>query len=165
MGGKGGMVSAKELSTILESLLVETLGLPAAALQVRLLRSWAETVGPLLGGKTSPGRIRNGVLTIFVPNHAWSQELQLSKPALLERIRSVAGEEKVREIRFVVDPGNCPPAGAQSFREEGKRAEPRPGTDAEDSLFPEPGGLEGVFDPETREILRSISRKSHRRNR
>ncbi len=105
------------------------------------------------------------MLTIFVPNHAWSQELQLSKPALLERIRSVAGEEKVREIRFVVDPGNCPPAGAQSLRAEGNRAEPRPGADAEDSLFPEPGGLEGVRDPETREILRSIGRKSHRRNR
>lgn len=158
-------MSDKELSTILESLLVETLGLPAAAVQVRLLRSWAETVGPLLGGKTSPGKIRNGVLTVFVPNHAWSQELQLSQPALLERIRSVAGEGRVREIRFVVDPGNCPPVGAQSSCEEEKRPEPRPNPDAGEFLFPEPGGLEGVRDPETREILRSICRKSFRRNR
>src|SRR3990172_8795398 len=79
--GYGGGVSAKPLSAILESILVDALGLPAAAIQVRLLRSWGEIVGPLLDGKTSPGKIRNGVLTVFVQNHAWAQELQLSQPA------------------------------------------------------------------------------------
>src|SRR4030065_677102 len=79
--GYGGGVSAKPLSAILESILVDALGLPAAAIQVRLLRSWGEIVGPLLDGKTSPGKIRNGVLTVFVQNHAWAQELQLTRAA------------------------------------------------------------------------------------
>jgi hypothetical protein len=153
------------LSTILESILVDALGLPAAATQVRLLRSWGEIVGPLLAGKTAPGKIRNGVLTVHVPNHAWAQELQLSQPALLEKIRSVAGEGKVREIRFTAGPGDglpaVPPAWADIPRADGKP----PGADAgpDVSLSFEPNGLEGIRDPETREILRSICRKSSRR--
>ena len=154
-------MSARKLSTILESLLADTLGLPAVAVQVRLLRSWEEIVGPLLGGRTAPGKIRNGVLTVFVRNHAWAQELQLSKPALLERIRSFAGKEAVREIRFAVDSGSCPTEGMEPLRGR----DPAPGAAAEpdDPLPPDPGGLEEVRDPETREILRSINRKSSRR--
>lgn len=153
-------MSVRKLSTFLESVLVDTLGLPAAATQVRLLRSWGEIVGPLLGEKTAPGKIRNGVLTVFVPNHAWAQELQLSTPALLERIRSFAGRDKVRDIRFAVDSGNCPPAGREYRR--GAEAVPAPGAIAprDDIPIPEPDGLEEVRDPETREILRSLYRKS-----
>jgi predicted nucleic acid-binding Zn ribbon protein len=156
-------VSVRRLSTILETLLADTLGLPAAAAQVRLLRSWGKIVGPLLGGKTSPGKIRNGVLTVFVRNHAWAQELQLSKPALLERIRSFEGGDAIREIRFAVDSGSCPSDGAESLpgKEPSPAAEPSPHPDG--PLPPDPGGLEEVRDPETREILRSISRKSSRR--
>ena len=152
------------LSAILESILADTLRLPAAATQVRLLRSWETIVGPLLSDKTAPGKVRNGVLTVFVRNHSWAQELQLSAPALLERIRDVAGEEKVREIRFLVDAGGSlsgvPAAGAKTERKPPGRE-----GDGENDRSPalEPGGLEKVRDPETREILRSICRKSFRR--
>jgi hypothetical protein len=158
-------VSVKKLSTFLESVLVDTLGLQAAATQVRVLRSWGEIVRPLLRGKTAPGKIRNGVLTVFVPNHAWAQELQLSTPALLEKIRSVAGKEKVRDIRFAVDSGNCPPAGWES--PFGEQAIPAPGAVAPCDDIPtlEPNGLEEVRDPETRDILRSLYRKSSRRKK
>ena len=156
-------MSPKRLSTFLDSVLADTLRLPAAATQVRLIRSWEEIVGPLLSGKTAPGRIRNGVLTIFVPNHTWAQELQLSKPALLERIQSAAGREKVREIRFAVDSGSCPPATAEPPKEAG--GPPAPGVDAhrDDSSTLKPDGLDEVRDPETREILLSICRKFSRR--
>jgi len=156
-------VSPKRLSTILESVLADALRLPAAATQVRLLRSWETIVGPLLGGKTSPGKIRNGVLTILVPNHAWAQELQLSKPALLEKIQSAAGLEKVREIRFAVDSGIGLPA-APGAPEGGERPS-SPGAEARSDRSPPPApdGLDGVRDPETREILRSIFRKYARR--
>ena len=156
-------MSPKKLSTILDSVLADTLRLPAAATQVRLRRSWEEIVGPLLSGKTTPGKIRNGVLTIFVPNHTWAQELQLSKPALLERIQSAAGREKIREIRFTVDPGSCPPATADPLKETG--GPPAPGTDAHCDNSPalEPNAIEEVRDPETREILLSIYRKFSRR--
>jgi predicted nucleic acid-binding Zn ribbon protein len=158
-------VSVPRLSKVLESILVDALGLPAAATQVRLLRSWREIVGTLLVGKTAPGKIRNGVLTVFVPNHAWAQELQLSQPELLEKIRSVAGEGKVREIRFTVASGEglpaVPSAESNPLRANGKPPEADTGDDVSPPI--EPSGLEGVRDPETREILRSICRKSSRR--
>lgn len=156
-------MSPKKLSTILDSVLADTLRLPAAATQVRLLRSWKDIVGPLLGGKTSPGKIRNGVLTIFVPNHTWAQELQLSTPVLLEKIRSAAGREKVREIRFTVDFGSCPPAEAKTPEEAGGSSAPGAGAHRDDSPAIEPGALDEVRDPETREILLSICRKFSRR--
>jgi hypothetical protein len=160
-------VSVRNLSSILESILADTLRLPAAAIQVRLLRSWEEIVGPLLSDKTAPGKVRNGVLTVFVRNHSWAQELQLSAPALLERIRAVAGEEKVREIRFLVDAGSClsgiPSAGEKSPGKE-RDTSGEKGDAAHDRSSPHvPNGLEEVRDPETREILRSICRKSSRR--
>jgi hypothetical protein len=150
------------LSTILDSVLADTLRLPAAATQVRLLRSWKEIVGPLLSGKTAPGKVRNGVLTIFVPNHTWAQELQLSKPVLLEKIQSAAGREKVREIRFAVDSGNRPPVAPRTEEAGGPSG---PGAEArcDDSPALEPTGLDEVRDPETREILLSICRKLSRR--
>ena len=148
-------MKSRELSAILESLLADTLGLPSAAVQVRLLRSWAEIVGPMLGGKTFPGRVRNGVLTVFVPNHAWAQELQLSAPAFLERIRSVAGEGKIREIRFTVESWASP--------KDSRGPGPGPPFPADESPVPDPGALGEVRDPETREILRSICRKASRR--
>ena len=158
-------MSVPRLSTVLESILVDALGLPAAATQVRLLRSWGEIVGPLLVGKTAPGKIRNGVLTVFVPNHAWAQELQLSQPAMLEKIRSVVGKGKVREIRFTVGSGDglpaVPSAGSNFPRADGKPPEADEGHDVSPPF--EPSGLEEVRDPETREILRSICRKSSRR--
>jgi hypothetical protein len=150
------------LSTILDSVLADTLRLPAAATQVRLLRSWEEIVGPLLSGKTSPGKIRNGVLTIFVPNHTWAQELQLSKPELLKRIQSAAGREKVREIRFTVDSGSCPPAAAVPPKEASGPPALAADAHCDNSSALEPNGLDEVRDPETREILLSICRKFSR---
>lgn len=155
-------MAPRRLSTILESVLADTLRLPAAATQVRLLRSWGTIVGPVLGGKTSPGKIRNGVLTILVPNHAWAQELQLSKPALLEKIRAAAGEEKVREIRFAVDSGIRLPA-APGTPEGGVPSPPDAEAPPEHVPPLAPDGLDGVRDPETRKILLSIFRKSARR--
>ncbi len=145
----------ERLASILDSVLADALGLPAAALQVRLARSWEQVVGPLLAAKTCPGRIRNGVMTVHVPNHAWAQELQLSTPALLGKIAAFAGEGTVREIRFSAAGAYAPPApgGQGPTDEETGLREPPP------SPF-EPSGLESVRDPETREILRSIGRKS-----
>lgn len=154
------------LPAILESILADTLGLPAAAVQVRLLRSWGEIVGPVLGGKTFPGRIRNGVLTILVPNHAWAQELQMSTPVFLERIRSVEGAGMIREIRFTVEtwspPSDSPGDGREQPGDENAAERDRASSCPS---IPDPASLEEIRDPETREILRSLSRKASRRNR
>lgn len=146
----------ERLSRTLEDLL-RSAGLPEVALRVSLARRWAGIVGPLLSGKTCPSKIRGGVLSVLVPNHAWAQELQLAKPSLLEGIARVLGEGKVRDIRFVVGAvpapeGDAAPGAAGEARRD---APPLPRL--------EPGELDAVRDPETREILLSIFRKSPRR--
>jgi hypothetical protein len=136
------------LSADLERFLA-SLDIPQVALLVKLLKSWPGIAGPLLSTKASPGRFRNGALTIVVRNHAWAQELQMSKPVLLAKIAAATGPKSpVTDLRFVV--GALPPAE----EEQGEQPPDRP-----DLAAPEPEGLNDVADPEMRESLRAISRR------
>ncbi len=149
------MKKTARVSDILEEVLAAQ-GLTSVTWMVRLSSRWPGIVGPILSGKTAPSKLRNGLLTVLVPDHSWAQELQLRKPILIERIGSVLGEEKVRDIRFVTGPLPEPETG-----------EATPGKKPVSTGAPvvEPEGISGVEDPETREILRSLSRKAASRER
>jgi hypothetical protein len=126
-----------------------SLGLPQVTLLVTLHRTWERIVGPLLAAKAAPARFRNGVLTVAVVNHAWTQELQLSKPTLLAKIVEATGPKSpVTDLRFVV--GAVP-----SREEEEAAATPEPPFLA----APDPEGLSSVADPEMRDSLRAIGRR------
>jgi predicted nucleic acid-binding Zn ribbon protein len=145
---------AAKMSDLLEEVLAAQ-GLGSVTWMVRLSSAWPEIVGPLLAGKTSPVKFKNRVLTVLVHNHAWAQELQLRKPALLERINGILEGGKTMDIRFAVGPLPCA---------EPEEPEALP---ASGNLPPaiEPEGVSGVADPETREILRSLARKAFSRTR
>ncbi|MBI5420520.1 MAG: DUF721 domain-containing protein [Deltaproteobacteria bacterium] len=151
------MKKTKAVSGILEEVL-SALGLSSVTRMVRLSSAWPDIAGPLLAGKTAPAKLKNGVLTVLVRNHSWAQELQLGKTVLLARINSFMETEKIQDIRFVVGP--IP--GPDDKEEENPRREKPP------SFTPpvaEPEGIDGIGDPETREILRSLSRKAACRGR
>ncbi len=144
------MKRATRLSEFLEDLLAGQ-GLASVASTVRIRAAWPRIVGPLLTSKTAPARLKNGVLTVLVMNHAWAQELQLRKPVLIEQANDALGADSVKDIRFSVEPlpeeeeaadGAASPAGK----------EPLP-------FVPDPDGIAGISDPEMRQILRSISRR------
>ena len=125
-----------------------SLNMPEVSLLVSLRRAWPSIVGPLLADKTLPAKFRNGVLTIIVRNHAWAQELQMSKPTLLSNIIPAAGPYgPVSDLRFMV--GTIPPP-----------EEDLTGPSSIPSTRPaiEPEGLSEVADPEIRESLRAIIR-------
>ena len=128
---------------------IASLNIPEVSLLVSLRKAWTSIVGPLLADKTFPARFRNGRLLIMVCNHAWAQELQMSKSALLSKITSAAGPHSpVLDLRFVV--GTIPPP------EEDQTGTPE--------IIPtrpamEPKGLSEVTDPEIRESLRAIIRE------
>jgi len=85
-----------------------------------------------------------------VRNHAWAQELRMSKSTMIGRIRETVGERiPVSDIRFTV--GSLASAGEAEVpsREE----PPFP-------AGPDPEGLSAVADPETRESLRALHRRS-----
>lgn len=147
-------MAVEKLSRTLDRLLSDA-GLPAVAVQVSLARSWRRIAGPILAGKTAPSRFRHGILTVNVPNASWAQELQLAKPVLLGKIGTVLGEGTVRDIRFRVGPVS-PPGGETRHDPE----------DGEESRLPpllSPDEVEGLPDPDLRDLLRSILEKSSRR--
>ena len=143
------------LSADLERFL-EAIGVPQVSLLVRLHRGWREIAGPLLSGKAFPRKFRNGVLTLAVRNHSWSQELQLSKPALLANIRRALGPDSpVTDLRFVVGPV-----------ESGEPEERPTATDPPAPVppGPDPEGLDSVPDARTRDSLRSIHLRAKARD-
>ena len=140
---------AAPLSSVLTSFL-ESIGIPHVAFLVSLRKGWPEIAGPLVSRNAIPLSLRNGVLTVVARNHAWAQELQMSKPTLLARIRETLGERvPVSDLRFAVGP--LAPA------EEAEEATPE---ESARPAGPDPEGLSAVADPETRESLRAIYRGS-----
>ncbi len=136
--------------------LLDSLGLSAVGAQARLAGSWAEIVGPLLAAKTCPAKLKAGILAVSAVSPAWAQELSLQRTAVIERIDAVLGPGKVRDVRVGVGPvpededrGAGDPVAAPS---------PGSGTSAAEQEPPE--GIDGVADPELREILASLSRKA-----
>jgi hypothetical protein len=138
-----------KVKAVLEELL-PSLGLSSVTRTVRLRAVWPDIAGPTLSGKTAPDRIRNDVLTVTVPNHAWAQELQLGKTALIERINGVLADGPIRDIRFLV----------ASLPERKPSPLPKVPESPSAGAYPEPEGIMALRDPETREILRSLSRKA-----
>lgn len=140
---------AAPLSSVLEAFL-ESLRIPHVAFLVSLRKKWPEIAGPLVSRNAIPLSLRNGVLTVVVRNHAWAQELRMSKTTMIGRIRETAGERiPVGDIRFAV--GSLDPVEAS----EGPPREEPPFPSG-----PDPEGLSGIADPETRESLRALHRRS-----
>lgn len=142
---------AAPLSSVLASFL-ESLRIPHVAFLVSLRKRWPEIAGPLVSRNAIPLSLRNDVLTVVARNHAWAQELQMSKTAILSRIRETVGERiPVRDLRFTVGP-------LASTDEEAAPPEEPPFPEG-----PDPEGLSAVADPETRKSLRAIHRRSRPR--
>jgi len=140
---------AAPLSSILDAFL-ESLRIPHVAFLVTLRKRWPEIAGPLVSRNATPLSLRNGVLTIAVRNHAWAQELRMSKTTMIGRIRETVGERiPVSDIRFAV--GSLGPA---------VEAEAQPREEPPLPAGPDPEGLSAVADPGTRESLRALHRRS-----
>jgi predicted nucleic acid-binding Zn ribbon protein len=140
---------AAPLSSILDSFL-ESLRIPHVAFLVSLRKKWPEIAGPLVTRNAMPLSLRNGVLTVAVRNHAWAQELRMSKIPMIRSIRETVGERiPVSDIRFTV--GSL----ASVEEEEATEREELPHAPG-----PDPEGLSAVADPETRESLRALHRRS-----
>jgi hypothetical protein len=140
---------AAPLSSILDAFL-ESLRIPHVAFLVSLRKKWPEIAGPLVSRNAIPLSLRNGVLTIVVRNHAWAQELRMSKTTMIGRIRETVGERiPVSDLRFSV--GSLAP---------GEEAEDPPREEPTYPAGPDPEGLSAIADPETRESLRALHRRS-----
>jgi predicted nucleic acid-binding Zn ribbon protein len=84
---------------------IKRVGLDARVWEQSILDAWVELVGEAVARRARPGYIQNGVLTVFVSNAAWMNELvRFGKKALLEKLQSRFGAARIRDIRFAPDP-------------------------------------------------------------
>ncbi|MDK9717745.1 MAG: DUF721 domain-containing protein [Trichlorobacter sp.] len=60
--------------------------------------SWDQAVGAAIAGRARPLRLVGGVLTVVVASGPWMQQLSFMKTELRERINTLLGNERVKEI-------------------------------------------------------------------
>ncbi len=64
--------------------------------------AWQEAVGQPVGQYTRTGKLRRGLLEIFVANSMLIQELTFQKASLLKSLKEKLPDEKIRDLRFKV---------------------------------------------------------------
>ena len=71
----------------------------------RIVRNWAEIVGPLLAEKSSPSRFDRGTLWVSVQSSEWAQELRMMKRTILAKLAQASGDpELFKDVRFGTRP-------------------------------------------------------------
>ncbi len=71
---------------------------PASTL-ARVHSCWEATLGEAIAAAARPTAERDGVLTVGCESAAWSQELELMAPELLERLNEALGAEVLHKLR------------------------------------------------------------------
>ena len=61
---------------------------------------WPRVVGDYIAAKTSRPAVRDGIMTVGVPNAAMRQELSMSRSAIVREINRLLGKNIINEIRF-----------------------------------------------------------------
>lgn len=93
-----------DLKQVLERSLAN-LGVRRGLKEMMAMLAWPTIVGPELAKRTSPRQVQGGILFVATAGPAWSQQLSLMRPTLLERLNNHLGERIVTDIRFSVGLG------------------------------------------------------------
>lgn len=88
--------------------------------------AWEEAVGPEIAAATQPVSLRSGVLTVWVRNTTWLQELHAQRQQLLARVRRVVAGVEVTELRFKQGPRGAMPAKVEQEKKLVVRPAPVP---------------------------------------
>lgn len=67
-----------------------------------LTEAWNRAVGEVIAQRAQPEGIRRKVLWVLCPDPHWMNELQMLKETIMERLNSVLGEGRIKEIRFKI---------------------------------------------------------------
>lgn len=79
------------------------MGLDGKIEEARLVRAWAEIVGPVVAARSRAREIRDGVLFVGVESGVWMQELWYHREEILGRIRKAYPRVAVKQIRLEVE--------------------------------------------------------------
>jgi len=145
-----GARSLDSFGTVLSGL-ARRLGLESKLLESRIRREWSAIVGEPIASNTWPDHIRYKKLYVRVHNTVWLHQLTFLKPALVQKLNSVAGTNLIADI--VLRVGELPePERISSPMEQGREAS-NPSAD----LLAESSAHSGaVQDPELRDRLAQL---------
>ncbi len=80
---------------------------------------WTAAVGPDVARRSRPTRFRHGVLTILTASSAWSDELSLHAPRIIQALQQASPDTHLHKLRFMVA------SGRTKLLLEGERARDR----------------------------------------
>ncbi|MCX7992228.1 MAG: DUF721 domain-containing protein [Fimbriimonadales bacterium] len=150
--------------------LLHRLGLDKQLRTYDALAHWSDIVGKQVAQVARPLRVDTDTLWVAVKSHVWAQELNFQKGVILTRLNERAGEERFKEIRFVVRAslppgvvvggdadakGGSKPVGGDADAMRGMHvASASPPTISETELAQIESSLAGVSDPVLRDALK-----------
>ena len=82
-----------------------SLGAPSADALATIFGQWAELVGDAVAANSRPKSLTDGELVVAVDDPAWSTQLRLLEPVLLERLADRLGIGAVTALRVQVELG------------------------------------------------------------
>ncbi len=98
-------VNVSSVRDVLPSVFKE-FNLEGAWWERELVEKWPEVVGPAVAKVSRPGRYDRKTLTVFVSHSTWLSELKRGgERQILANIARQFGPDKVRQLRFLLDPG------------------------------------------------------------
>jgi hypothetical protein len=145
--------------------LLQKLGLERQFRTYDALAHWSDIVGKQVAQVARPLRLDADTLWVAVKSHTWAQELNFQKGTILRRLNERAGEERFKEIRFVVRAnlprgafasGDADATGAVFVASAGAP------TLSETELIPIESSLATVSDPVLRDALKRAQMASLR---
>lgn len=83
--------------------IIQRLGLSERLHENEVIEAWATIVGDFISKHSAPVSLRDGVLCVRVLQPALHYELeQISKPAILRKLKQRFGGKMIRDVRFRV---------------------------------------------------------------
>ena len=75
-----------------------------------LIDAWNRAVGPQIGAKAQPDRLKDDILYVRVSTSVWMHELQFMKQDIISKLNGILGGTKVAQIRYFIGAVEAPPA-------------------------------------------------------
>jgi predicted nucleic acid-binding Zn ribbon protein len=84
--------------------LARSIGVPSAAALSLIFGQWSQLVGDAVAANCRPIGLEKGHLTVAAYDPAWSTQLRLLEPEVIERIDELVGPRAVTKIVVRVQP-------------------------------------------------------------
>ena len=74
----------------------------------KIWRQWPELVGPSISAVSEPVAFRDGVLTVWVKNAAWMQQLVFAREQMKNTLNDKLGQGLIRSVHLTMDRKGVP---------------------------------------------------------